>query len=104
MLRDSSSQWNVLVTDLICNSTQEDAPYMSQILSGAVYRSLSVIKKHRMSDEEIAARREAIKKEYVDECQNALSKSYQEYDALLFKPTGKSLRRFMCSGNGILFS
>lgn len=85
VLRDSSSQWNVLVTDLICNSTQEDAPYMSQILSGAVYRSLSVIKKHRMSDEEIAARREAIKKEYVDECQKALSKSYQEYDALLFK-------------------
>jgi len=85
MLRDSSSEWNVLVTDLICNSTQEDAPYISQTLSSAVYRNLSVIKKHRMSDEEIAARREAIKAEYVDECQKALSKSYQEYDALLFQ-------------------
>ena len=85
VLRDSSSQWNVLVTDLICNSTQEDAPYISQTMSSAVYRNLSVIKKHRMSDEEIAARRESIKKEYVDECQKALSKSYQEYDALLFK-------------------
>ena len=85
MLRDSSSDWKVLVTDLICNSTQEDAPYISQTLSSAVYRNLSVIKKHRMSDEEIAARRESIKADYVDECQKALSKSYQEYDALLFQ-------------------
>ena len=85
VLRDTSSEWNVLVTDLICNSTQEDAPYISQTLSSAVYRSLSVIKKHRMSDEEITARRESIKQEYVDECQKALSKSYQDYDALLFK-------------------
>ena len=61
VLRDTSSEWNVLVTDLICNSTQEDAPYISQTLSSAVYRSLSVIKKHRMSDEEITARRESIK-------------------------------------------
>ena len=85
VLRDSSSGWNILVTDLICNSPQEDAPYISKTLSSAVYRNLSVIKKHRMSDEEIAARREAIKAEYVDECQKALSKSYQEYDALLFQ-------------------
>ena len=85
VLRDPSSGWNILVTDLICNSPQEDAPYISKTLSSAVYRHLSVIKKHRMSDEEIAARREAIKAEYVDECQKALSKSYQEYDALLFK-------------------
>ena len=85
MLRDSSTEWNVLVTDLICNSSQEEAPYISQTLSSAVYRNLSVIKKHRMSDEEIAARRETIKAEYVDECQKALSKSYQEYDALLFQ-------------------
>ena len=85
MLRDSSTEWNVLVTDLICNSTQEDAPYISQTISSAVYRNLSVIKKHRMSDEEIEARRESIKAEYVDECQKALSKSYQNYDALLFK-------------------
>ena len=67
MLRDSSSDWKVLVTDLICNSTQEDAPYISQTLSSAVYRNLSVIKKHRMSDDEIAARRETIKADYVDE-------------------------------------
>ena len=85
VLRDSSSEWNVLVTDLICNSAQEDAPYISQTLSHAVYRNLSVIKKHRMSDEEITARREAIKKEYVDECQKALSKSYQDFDALIFQ-------------------
>ena len=85
MLRDSSTGWNVLVTDLICNSIQDDAPYISQTLSSAIYRSLSVIKKHRMSDEEIAARRESIKADYVDECQKALSKSYQEYDALLFQ-------------------
>ena len=85
VLRDSSSEWNILVTDLICNSSQEDAPYISRTLSGAVYRNLSVIKKHRMSDDEIASRRESIKKEYVDECQKALSKSYQDYDALLFK-------------------
>lgn len=85
VLRDTSSEWNVLVTDLICNSSQDDAPYISRTLSSAVYRQLSVIKKHRMSDEEIAARREAIKAEYVDECQKALSKSYQDYDALLFK-------------------
>ena len=85
VLRDSSTEWRVLVTDLICNSTQEDAPYISQTLSSAIYRQLSVIKKHRMSDDEIAARREALKAEYVDECQKALSKSYQEYDALLFK-------------------
>ena len=85
VLRDSSSGWNILVTDLICNSPQEDAPYICKTLSSAVYRNLSVIKKHRMSDEEIAARREAIKAEYVDECQKALSKSYQEYDALLFQ-------------------
>ena len=85
VLRDSSSEWNILVTDLICNSTQEDAPYISQTLSSAVYRNLSVIKKHRMSDEEIAARRESIKADFVDECQKALSKSYQEYDALLFQ-------------------
>ena len=85
VLRDSSSEWNVLVTDLICNSTQEDALYISQTLSHAVYRNLSVIKKHRMSDEEIAARRAAIKKEYVDECQKALSKSYQDFDALIFQ-------------------
>ena len=85
VLRDSSSEWNVLVTDLICNSAQEDAPYISQTLSHAVYRNLSVIKKHRMSDEEITARREAIKKEYVDECQKALSKSYQDLDALIFQ-------------------
>ncbi|MBQ3647412.1 MAG: hypothetical protein II958_01070 [Spirochaetia bacterium] len=85
VLRDFSSEWNILVTDLICNSSQEDAPYISRTLSGAVYRNLSVIKKHRMSDDEIASRRESIKKEYVDECQKALSKSYQDYDALLFK-------------------
>ena len=85
VLRDSSSQWNILVTDLICNSTQEDAPYISKTLSSAVYRSLSVIKNHRMSDEEIEARREAIKSKYVDECQKTLSKSYQEYDALIFQ-------------------
>jgi hypothetical protein len=85
VLRDSSTEWNVLVTDLICNSTQEDAPYISQTLSTAIYRNLSVIKKHRMSDEEIEARRQYIKGEYIDECQKALSKSYQEYDALLFK-------------------
>lgn len=85
MLRDTSTEWNVLVTDLICNSTQEDAPYISQTLSSAVYRHLSVLKKHRMSDDEIAVRRESLKAEYVDECQKALSKSYQEFDALLFK-------------------
>ena len=85
ILRDSSTGWNVLVTDLICNSTQEDAPYISRTLSSAVYRHLSVIKKHRMSDEEMEARRESIKAEYVEECQNALSKSYQNFDALLFK-------------------
>ena len=85
VLRDTSSQWNVLITDLICNSTQEDAPYISQTLSSAVYRNLSVIKKHRMSDEEIAARRQALKTEYVEECQKALSKSYQDYDALIFQ-------------------
>ena len=85
ILKDSSTDWRVLVTDLICNSTQEDAPYISKTMSNAVCRNLSVIKKHRMSDEEIAARREAIKAEYVDECQKALSKSYQDYDALLFK-------------------
>ncbi|MBO7048646.1 MAG: hypothetical protein J6W33_05615 [Spirochaetia bacterium] len=85
VLRDSSSEWNILVTDLICNSTQEDAPYISQTLSSAVYRNLSVIKKHRMSDDEIAARRETIKADYVDECQKALSKSYQDYDALIFQ-------------------
>ena len=93
MLRDSSTDWKVLVTDLICNSTQEDAPYISQTLSSAIYRHLSVIKKHRMSDDEIAARREALKAEFVDECQKALSKSYQEYDALLFqdKDTNKKI-------------
>ena len=85
VLRDTSSQWNVLITDLICNSTQEDAPYISQTLSSAVYRNLSVIKKHRMSDEEIASRRQALKTEYVEECQKALSKSYQDYDALIFQ-------------------
>ncbi len=85
MLRDTSTEWNVLVTDLICNSTQEDAPYISQTLSSAVYRHLSVLKKHRMSDDEIAVRRESLKAEYVEECQKALSKSYQEFDALLFK-------------------
>ena len=85
MLRDTSTEWNVLVTDLICNSTQEDAPYISQTLSSAVYRHLSVLKKHRMSDDEITVRRESLKAEYVDECQKALSKSYQEFDALLFK-------------------
>ena len=48
VLRDPSSGWNILVTDLICNSPQEDAPYISKTLSSAVYRHLSVIKKHRM--------------------------------------------------------
>ena len=85
VLRDTSTGWNILVTDLICNSTQEDAPYISQTLSSAIYRHLSVINKHRMSDEEIAAKREALKAEFVDECQKALSKSYQEYDALIFQ-------------------
>ena len=85
VLRDSSTDWKVLVTDLICNSAQEDAPYISQTLSSAIYRQLSVIKKHRMSDDEIAAKRESLKAEYVDECQKALSKSYQEYDALIFQ-------------------
>ncbi len=84
VLRDTSTSWNILVTDLICNSTQEDAPYICKTMSSAMYRNLSVIKKHRMSDEEIEARREALKDEFVDECQAALSKSYKEYDALLF--------------------
>lgn len=93
VLRDTSTEWKVLVTDLICNSTQEDAPYISQTLSTAIYRHLSVIKKHRMSDEEIEARRQELKDEYIDECQKALSKSYQEYDALLFqdKDTNKKI-------------
>jgi len=85
VLRDSSTEWRILVTDLIHSSTQEDASYICKTLSNAIYRRLSVLKKHKMSYEEIEATRQKLRDEFVGECQKALSADYKSYDELLFK-------------------
>lgn len=94
VIEDTKSSWNILVADLVCGVEESsEISYIGKRLSSAIYKELSVLKTHRLSEGEITAMQLFLKEELLDGNRKTLKKYYEDYDKLLFEGKGASVRK-----------